>query len=75
MGPCYSNDLLCPLQNSFYSESVLLWDLHAPPLNAQSNTVTVSGVSGGSFFASTASIVYSDVIKGTGLFVGGPFGA
>lgn len=34
----------------------------------------MSGISGGSFFTSTASIAFSDVIKGVGLFVGGPFG-
>ena len=35
----------------------------------------MSGISGGSYFTSVASIVYSDVIKGAGLFIGGPFGS
>ena len=38
------------------------------------NSVTVSGFSGGGFFASHLHVIYSNVIKGAGIISGGPFG-
>ena len=37
------------------------------------NSVTVSGFSGGGFFASHIHVIYSNLIKGAGVISGGPF--
>lgn len=44
-----------------------------PPLGAEDFSVTISGSSGGSFTAANFHTVYSDFIKGAGLFQGGPY--
>ena len=36
-------------------------------------SVTVSGFSGGGFFASNVHVIYSNLIKGAGVISGGPF--
>ena len=45
-----------------------------PSMGAESNSVTVSGISGGSFAASQIHVIFSDMIHGSGLLVGGPYG-
>lgn len=45
-----------------------------PPMGAESDTVTVSGISGGSFAASQLHVIFSDMIQGSGLLIGGPYG-
>ena len=36
-------------------------------------SVTVSGFSGGGFFASNVHVIYSNLIRGAGVISGGPF--
>lgn len=42
-------------------------------MNADPDSITVSGFSGGSFFTAFLHTQLSDKIKGVGLFSGGPF--
>jgi len=37
------------------------------------DTITFSGLSGGSYMATTMHVIHSETIKGTGLIVGGPY--
>ena len=43
-------------------------------MGAESDTITISGISGGSYAASQLHVIYSDTIKGSGLLVGGQYG-
>jgi hypothetical protein len=44
-----------------------------PALGAESFSVTMSGVSAGSFLTAQVDIIQSDLIHGAGLFSGGPY--
>lgn len=43
-------------------------------MGGESDSVTISGISGGSYAATQLHVIYSDTIKGAGLIIGGPFG-
>ena len=49
-------------------------DRFLPAMGGETDSVTVSGISGGSYAATQMHIIYSDTIKGAGLIIGGPFG-
>ena len=44
-----------------------------PPMGADPNTITFSGYSGGAYMSHYMHVIHSDVIKGVGLFNGGPY--
>lgn len=44
-----------------------------PPLNAEKNSITVSGFASGATMASQFNVAYSEFIKGAGLVAGGPY--
>jgi len=44
-------------------------------LNADPDSVTISGFSGGGYTSSLLTVIYSDVFKGGGFFSGGPYSA
>jgi len=46
-----------------------------PSLNADPDSVTFSGFSGGSFMSALVGTANSDTVKGVGLFSGGPYGS
>ena len=48
-------------------------DWNLPSLGADPDTITMSGFSGGSYQTSMMSVIHSDLIKGVGLFNGGPY--
>jgi len=53
MGPCPSNNLiLCPLYDSFNSFVWFDKSLELPALGGEKGSVTISGISGGSFTSS-----------------------
>ena len=54
---------------AFLGKSVYL-----PAMGGETDTVTISGVSGGSFTAVQMHTIYSDTIKGSGLIIGGAYG-
>ena len=75
MGTCYSTGLLaltCPLQSSLYSPNFIVGRL--PALGADLDTITISGLSGGSYGASYLSTAFSETFMGVGLWIGGNFG-
>ena len=75
MGTCYStglSSLTCPLQTSLYLPNFIVGRL--PTLGADPNTITISGLSGGSYGASYLSTAFSDTFIGVGLWIGGSFG-
>lgn len=76
MGPCPStvSPLMTPLASCFYSWTWLEPQFNLPPLGAQSDSLTVSGWSGGGSAAGNFQVVFSDYIKGVGLIESGPFG-
>ena len=45
------------------------------PLGAESFSATVSGFSGGGYFAATTQVANSDIFQGVGVFAGGPYAA
>ena len=47
---------------------------YLPAMGGEQNSVTVSGISGGSYAATQLHVIYSDLIKGSGLIIGGPYG-
>jgi len=49
-------------------------DQYLPAMGAEANSVTVSGISGGSYAATQLHVIYSDFIRGSGLIIGGPYG-
>jgi poly(3-hydroxybutyrate) depolymerase len=49
-------------------------DVYLPSFGADPDSVTISGISGGSYTANQLHVVYSDLIKGAGLIIGGPYG-
>lgn len=49
-------------------------DLAMPAMGGDIDSITVSGISGGSFAATQLHTIYSDTIKGAGLIIGGPYG-
>lgn len=44
-------------------------------MNADPDSITISGFSGGAYVSSQFSVIYSDVFKGGGFFSGGPYSA
>ena len=76
MGPCPSdlNVLECYLSDSYNSWMFLDPVLALPPMNAQSNTITISGFGGGGSMATNMHTIFSDTIKGAGLIASGPYG-
>ena len=75
MGTCYSTGisaLTCPLQQSLYSPNFIVGRL--PSLGADLDSITISGLSGGSYGASYLSTAFSDTFMGVGLWIGGNFG-
>jgi len=46
-----------------------------PPLNADPDSVTFSGFSGGAFYSALVAVSNSDKVKGAGFFSGGAYGA
>ena len=52
------------------SESISL-----PGLGVNPDLVTIAGMSAGSFMANQMHVAYSDLIKGAGLIIGGPYGS
>ena len=49
-------------------------DYSLPAMGALPDAVTVSGISGGSYAASQFHVIYSDLVKGAGLIIGGSYG-
>ena len=49
-------------------------DLALPAMGGEPDSITISGFSGGSYTASQLHVIYSDLIKGSGLICGGPYG-
>ena len=49
-------------------------DFPLPKLSINPDTITMSGMSSGSFMTNNLHVIYSDVIKGVGLVVGGAYG-
>lgn len=49
-------------------------DVDLPAFGAEPNSITISGISGGSFAANFLHVIYSDTIHGAGLMIGGPYG-
>ena len=49
-------------------------DINLPAMGGESDSVTVSGISGGSYAATQLHVIYSDLIHGSGLIIGGPYG-
>ena len=45
-----------------------------PPLNANPDTITMSGIASGAYMATNMHVIYSKTIKGVGLVAGGPYG-
>lgn len=45
-----------------------------PPMNANPDTITTEGFSGGSYYATLLHVTNSETIKGTGVTCGGPWG-
>ena len=45
-----------------------------PTMNIDPDHITIAGYSSGSFMASTADVIHSDVFKGAGLLSGGVYG-
>jgi len=73
MGTCHSSIYIdCPLMTSFYSPGLIFGRL--PALGADPDTITISGLSGGSTGAATISTAYSDTYAGVGLWIGSSFG-
>ena len=75
MGTCYSTGisaLTCPLQTSLYSPNFIFG--RPPTLGADPDTITISGLSGGSYGASYISTAFSDTFIGAGLWIGASFG-
>ena len=71
MGNCETRaDIFCPFYHSFYIDL----DNRLLSMGADSNQVTFSGFSSGSWMSHQLHIVYSDTIKGVGLYEGGPYG-
>ena len=75
MGPCPSTRslLMCPFTDSFNTWMFLDPKNTLPSLGGQSDTVTISGFSGGGSMAGSMDVVYSDFIKGAGLIASGPY--
>ena len=44
-----------------------------PGFGADANLLTISGFSGGAFFADQMKVIHSDSIKGAGILAGGPY--
>lgn len=83
MGPCHADSTNyhwnsyvapCIVQHSAWSPVWFDTSLNLPSLGADADTVTMSGYSGGSYFAAQQAVINSDVIKGAGMFNGGPYG-
>jgi hypothetical protein len=62
------------MMQSVYSPSAIDNSLKLPSLGAEVGTTTISGISGGSYFASYVSVALSDQVAGVGHWLGGPFG-
>ena len=62
------------LTQSFWVPAFFDPTLKLPPLEIESDSITISGFSGGSYTSTNMHVIYSDVFKGVGLFSGGPFG-
>ena len=71
MGNCESFDMFCPFYHSYYIDV----NNKLPSMGADPDYVTFSGFSSGSWMSHQLHIVYSDTIKGVGLYEGGPYGS
>ena len=49
-------------------------DVALPAMGGDPDSITISGFSGGSYAATQLHVIYSDLIKGSGLIAGGPYG-
>ena len=76
MGPCPSGlgVIQCVFSDSFNTWMWVDPAVQLPPLGGQSDTVTLSGFSGGCFTSANFHTVFSGTIKGAGLISGGPYG-
>ena len=71
MGPCSSKDFfVCLFRASTWSEVIFEPNTNIPSMGADMTTVTISGYSGGSAVTGLESIIFSDTIKGAGMFCG-----
>ena len=44
-----------------------------PPMGINPDTITFAGDSGGSYMSTNMHVIHSDVVKGAGLMIGGPY--
>lgn len=73
MGACHDNAIWCFLETSFYNP--VYEPVHRlPALNADPDTITVSGFSGGAVIANAFHVAYSETVKGAAIFSGTAFG-
>ena len=66
--------MTCILYLSQWSDIWINKDHDLPSFNVEDFSITVSGYSGGSYMATQIDVIYSDLIKGVGLFSGGTYG-
>ena len=71
---CYPIPWLGAICSSFYQDTWLFSGNSLPALGGDPSTITLSGISGGSFTATQLHTIYSETIKGAGLMIGGPYG-
>ena len=65
--------LLCPISTRLNADWWLFPSLSLPSYGCDSDSVTLSGVSGGSSVSTQMHTIYSDDIKGVGLIIGTPY--
>ena len=58
-----------------YSSYYVHDEMRLPSFGADPESVTFSGISGGSFMAHSMHVIHSYTIKGVGLVAGGPYGS
>ena len=74
MGNCPSDSdfLSCAISYKYLNIPLILnKDFSLPSLNADNDSVTMSGFSSGAFATATMHVIYSDRIKGAGIICGG----
>ena len=70
MGNCPSGNLLaCPFYSSFWIDQ----NMKLLPMGGDLDSVTLSGISSGSWMSTNLHVVHSDLIKGVALLNGGPY--
>lgn len=77
MGPCPPGKQLleCAFATSVYTLAWLQPTNELMPLGAESFSATVSGFSGGGYFAAQTAVANSDIFQGVGVYAGGPYAA